>query len=179
VFATVWAIPLVAQLVPESARYWAIWILPVARLPEFLAGMLLARIVAEGKWPVLGVWPLAILAMFAYFASLWLPWNLRLVAGTAVPLALLVGAVGADDAADKPTPWRRPWLVRLGELAFAFFLVHQLALRVVVRLAGPADSAVMSMAVVVAAFCLALMGSWLLYRFVEVPGMHLLRRKHG
>jgi peptidoglycan/LPS O-acetylase OafA/YrhL len=56
VFATVWAIPLVAQLVPESARYWAIWILPVARLPEFLAGMLLARIVAEGKWPVLGVW---------------------------------------------------------------------------------------------------------------------------
>ncbi len=72
-FAATWAIPLAAQPLPEATRYWIIWILPLARLPEFVVGMLLARIVREGQAPWLRVPPLAVVAAGAYFGSALLP----------------------------------------------------------------------------------------------------------
>jgi peptidoglycan/LPS O-acetylase OafA/YrhL len=177
VFAVTWAIPLLALQVTDPARYWVVWIVPAARLPEFVAGMLLARIVRERGWPDASPWLFVGFAAAAYFCSSWLPIEFRLVAGTAVPLALLVAALGAADAARRPTPWRAPWLVRLGELAFGFYLVHDLAIRLMVKLSGsgPAGSATMAVAVTLAAFALALISSALLYRFVEIPGARLLR----
>src|SRR5262249_3750322 len=72
-FAAVWLVPLPVQLLPQSLHYWAIWILPIARLPEFIAGMLLARIVLDGRWRATRVWPLALLAAAAFIAVRWLP----------------------------------------------------------------------------------------------------------
>lgn len=171
----VWAVPVLASLLPADDRYWAIWIFPVARLPEFVAGMLLARIVREGRWPRLGVWPATALAAAAYLTSRFLPDDFRLVAGTAIPLALLVAAVGAADATGRPTPWRAGWMIWLGEVSFAFYLVHQLALRVVLKGSGVEHSAPTAIGIAVVALALALLGSWLLYRCVELPGMRLLR----
>jgi peptidoglycan/LPS O-acetylase OafA/YrhL len=177
--AAVWAVPLAALLLPQHDRYWAIWIFPVARLPEFVAGMLLARIVRDGRWPRIDVWLATVLAVAAYLASRWLPEDFRLVAGTAVPLALLIAAVGAADAAGRPTLWRSRTMVWLGEVSFAFYLVHQLVLRLVVKLADPTHSVLVGAGLAVAALALALLGSWLLHRCVELPGMRLLgpRRK--
>ena len=202
IFATTWAIPLAAQHLPGLAKYWVIWILPLSRLPEFVAGMLLARIVQTARWPSLGVAPLVVIAGAAYFASSLLPVDFRYVAATAAPLALLVAALGAADAAaanavdrahtsspanvadaakdasvdSRATPSRFRWMVRLGEYAFAFFLVHQLALRFVLKVAGPADSELAAMAVVLSAFAVAVLGSWLLHHFVELPAARLLTR---
>jgi peptidoglycan/LPS O-acetylase OafA/YrhL len=174
-FAVTWAVPLFALHLPEPLRYWAIWIMPAARLPEFVAGMLLARIVRERRWPDLPPRLFVMLAVATYIGSSWLPIEFGLVACTAVPLALLVAAVGASDAAERPTPWRSPWLVRLGELAFAFYLVHDLAIRLVVRVAGTGGSVGMGVSVALIAFALAFATSVVLYRLVEVPGARLLR----
>ncbi|MGN9910413.1 acyltransferase family protein [Phytohabitans sp. LJ34] len=173
----VWAVPLLAQILPAEHRYWAIWIFPLARTPEFLAGMLLARIVREGRWPRLGVWPATALAVVAYLTSRFLPDDFRLVAGTAIPLALLVAAVGAADAAGLATPWRSRWMIWLGEISFAFYLVHQLALRVVLKGSGVEHSSLAAIGVALGALVFAVAGSWLLYRCVELPGMRLLRPK--
>src|SRR6266511_676126 len=171
----IWLVPLATQPLATPYRYWAIWVFPVARLPEFVSGMLLARIVREARWPAsVGVWPATALTAGAYVGSRWLPLELRLVASMAVPLALLIGAIAAADASGRPTRWSWPWLLWLGQLSYAFYLVHHLVLRVVVRLAGSSHSAFTEAALAAAALALALCGSWLLYRCVERPARRLL-----
>jgi peptidoglycan/LPS O-acetylase OafA/YrhL len=172
--AVIWMIPLAVQPLPERYQYWAIWLFPVARLPEFVAGMLLARIVREGRWPAFGVLPATVFAAAAYIASGWLPGDLRIVAGTAIPLALLIAAVGAADAAGQPTPWRSRWAVWLGEISYAFYLLHLLVLRLFAKVAGTSHPVLVEIGFVLAALGVAVLGSWLLYVFVERPGMRLL-----
>jgi len=172
---TVWAVPLVAQTLPEEHQYWAIWLFPVARLPEFVAGMVLARIVREGRWPAVGVGPATAFAVVSYVASRWLPGDVRIVAGTAVSFAILIAAAAAADVDGRPTPWRSPRMVWLGEISYAFYLVHQLVLRLVSKVMGAAHTVVVEIGLALAAFLLALLASWLLYRAVEVPAMRALR----
>ncbi|MGE5831082.1 MAG: acyltransferase family protein [Micromonosporaceae bacterium] len=185
VLGLIWLIPVAAQLLPADDRYWAIWVLPVARLPEFVAGMILARIVSSGRWPALPVWPMVALAVIAYLLVRWLPVDFRLVAGTAVPLALLVAAVGAADAGDRGTPrrgdgigWIPPRAIRpaiwLGEISYAFYLVHQIVLRVLAKEAGTGHHPLAGLGLALVALAVAGAGSWLLYRWVEQPGMALI-----
>jgi len=176
--AVVWLIPLAVQPLPDRYHYWAIWLFPVARLPEFVAGMLLARIVQEGRWPagswLGGVWPATGLAAVTYIASGWFPDDIRIVAGTVAPLALLIAAVGAADAAGRPTPWRSRGAVFLGEISYAFYLIHLLVLRLFAKVFGASHSVTVEIGLVVLALGVAVIGSWLLYICVERPGMRLL-----
>jgi peptidoglycan/LPS O-acetylase OafA/YrhL len=173
----VWLVPFAAQLLPAGYRYWAIWVFPVARLPEFVAGMLLARIVHSGRWPAVPVWPVAALAVGAYLSVRWLPDNFRVVAGTAVPLALLVAAVGAADADGRGTPWATRWAVWLGEISYAFYLVHQIVLRVLAKETGTGHHLLAGAGLALGALAVAVAGSWLLYRCVELPGVALIGGK--
>jgi peptidoglycan/LPS O-acetylase OafA/YrhL len=170
----VWLVPVAAQLLPAADRYWAIWVFPPARLPEFVAGMLLARIVWSGRWPAVPVWSVVALAAAAYLSVRWLPGDFRLVAGTAVPLALLVASVGAADVDGRGTPWGNRWAVLLGEISYAFYLVHQIVLRVLVQETGTGHQPLVGLGLALVALAVAVAGSWLLYRCVELPGMALI-----
>jgi peptidoglycan/LPS O-acetylase OafA/YrhL len=172
--AVVWLIPLAVQPLPDRYHYWAIWLFPVARLPEFVAGMVLARIVRDGRWPAFGVWPATALAVVGYVASGALPDDLRIVAGTAIPLALLIAAVGAADAAGRPTPWSSRWAVWLGEISYAFYLIHLLVLRLFAKALGTSHNVFVEFGLVMLALGVAVVGSWLLYVCVERPGMRIL-----
>jgi peptidoglycan/LPS O-acetylase OafA/YrhL len=175
-FAVIWTMPLIAQALPPAHRYWFIWVFPLARLPEFLTGMLLARLVREGRWPAfLRVLPMFLLVAVAYVATGWLPEVVRLVAGMAVPLALLVGAIAAVDAAGGRNPWDKKWLRRLSALSYAFYIVHSLVLRVVLKVVGTDHSAVADIGIALGALVLTLVASWLLFTFVERPGRRYLR----
>jgi peptidoglycan/LPS O-acetylase OafA/YrhL len=178
VLGLTWLVPLIAQALPAADRYWFIWVFPVTRLPEFAAGMLLARIVREGRWPArLGLAPAMALAAAAYLTSRWLPADFRIVAGTVIPLALLVAAAAAADRSGAASPWRSATAVRLGELSYAFYLVHQLVLRLIAHALGVDHSAVAGLGVAVLALAAALAASWLLYERVENPALRLLLRR--
>jgi peptidoglycan/LPS O-acetylase OafA/YrhL len=134
------AMPFVAQIafhdgtnVPTlpvtNDRMWFVYTLPPVRWLEFLLGMVLARIVREGRWIRVGLWPATGLVLVAYVGASYLPYLYSLVAGAVVPLALLVPAAAAADLAGKPSPWRSPVWVWLGNVSFAFYMIHQLVIR--------------------------------------------------
>ncbi|WP_433306481.1 acyltransferase family protein [Actinoplanes sp. CA-030573] len=171
-FAAVCAMPLVALALPDDLHYWFVYVFPPVRMLEFVAGILLARIVQKGLWIRWGVLPAATLAIAAYFASGYLPLGFSYVAGTVVPLALLIPAVATSDLHPGRSILRTRTMIWLGEISFAFYLVHQLAIRIVDRALGDrewSDPAGMALSVVMLAVALA--GSWALYRIVEKPAM--------
>ncbi len=173
---TIWIIPLAVQVLPEQYRYWAVWVLPVARLPEFVVGMVLARIVLSGAWPRITIWHTVLLTAIAYGAARYVPGEARIVAATAVPLALLIAAVAASDAEGRVTFLRKRWAVFLGEISFAFYLVHHLCLRLLAKATGNDLPLLAEVGLALFALALTTALSWLLYRFVEVPAMRRFGR---
>jgi peptidoglycan/LPS O-acetylase OafA/YrhL len=176
----VWCMPLVTLGWSGSLAYWFIYVFPVTRMLEFCLGMVLARIVRRGQWIGVPVWAAGLLLIGVYAVVGYLPDTVGYVAATVVPLALLIPAVATADVAGRATIWRRPAMVRLGELSFAFYLVHQLAIRYAAKLLGsppPTGWPVARAAGTAVAMGLAaLAGSWLLYRYVEQPLMRRLSK---
>jgi peptidoglycan/LPS O-acetylase OafA/YrhL len=171
--AVIWLIPVAVRILPEDLHYWAIWVFPVSRLPEFVLGILLARVVRAGLWPNVGTVPFMVLAVAGYIASAWLPFGFRIVAGTAIPLALLIAAVAVADVRERPFPLRAKWAVWLGEVSYAFYLLHLLGLRLVAKVFGADHSTVVEIGLVLVTLGAAVFGSWLLYIWVERPGMRI------
>jgi peptidoglycan/LPS O-acetylase OafA/YrhL len=169
--ALIWLVPLAAQLLPESDRYWVIWLLPIARTPEFVTGMLLARVVRVGLWPTQAVGPVVAVAALGYVASTRLPMEIQHVAWPAVFFAAVIATAGAADAAGRPSVWGSRWAVWLGEISFAFYLVHLLVLESVLRITGIDHPLWMEAALVLGCLAVAVGASWLLHRSVELPGM--------
>ncbi|HEY3607871.1 MAG TPA: acyltransferase [Pseudonocardiaceae bacterium] len=178
------ALAAAAPLLPTQTPYptlgltdWSMWLVyqfPPARLPEFVLGILLARIVLTGQRLPFGIRG-ATLFVVVMGASLPLfPGTYRAVAVMALPLGLLIAASAANDVEG-----RRSWLasrlmIRLGELSFAFYLWHYLVIEAVRQWLGnpdytwpPAEALGIT-----ALLCMITLGlSWLLYQFVERPMM--------
>ncbi len=171
---SVWLVPLLTLPLSQPHRYWAIWVLPLSRLPEFVAGMLLARVVRAGRWPGVDWRAVALVAAACYVAAAHLPTGLRLVAGTVVPLALLIPALAATDLAGRHTVVAGRTAVYLGELSFAFYLVHELVLRALAKLVGVGHGQLAGTGLSLAALGTAVAASALLHHLVELPGMRLL-----
>src|SRR6202035_2689448 len=123
-------LPLV--LAPQHAAVddWRFYILPPARLVDFVVGMLLGiaflRRDPEAAWPLratsVEILAIAATALLIYASALF-PLSLRFAAGIMPAWALLISVFA----------WRRgaisrllehPVLVRLGEVSYAFYLVH-------------------------------------------------------
>lgn len=134
----IWVIPYLATLsdpgptsipgLPPDRQYWAIYLLPAARLPEFILGMLLARIVASGRRIPVGVGGGIALTFLAGLAANLLPLTYGLVGVWVVPLALTVAAGAVADVEGRRTFLSRRAMVWLGEISFAFYLWHLLVL---------------------------------------------------
>ncbi|HWS38261.1 MAG TPA: acyltransferase, partial [Actinoplanes sp.] len=87
-----------------------------------------------------------------------------------------LAAAAVGDVRRIRTPLAGPVLVKLGELSFAFYLVHLLVIRVVELVAGyhprwdaPAAAGLAALTVVVSLGC-----SWLLHTAVENPARRTL-----
>lgn len=162
---------------------WGLDFGPPARLLEFGLGILLARIVQTGRWVRLPVPVAALIAAAGYAVSLYLPAQWTFVAPYAVPLGLLIAAV-----ATREIKGRRSWLssrtmVWLGEISFAFYLVHFNLLFFLhgavsghLTTAGtpiplPAYGTFGAALFVVGALLAAVFLSWLLHTLVERPAM--------
>lgn len=156
-------------------QYWFTYFFPPSRLPEFVLGMVLARLVRNGFTPRLGVTIPTVAAVICFnTAFFFLPPLFVFVAASVVPVALVVVAAASMDLRGARSMWRTPLMVFLGEISFALYLVHPLVVELFNAWAGSAIRPVIgTIATIVLEIALCLLAAWLLHRTVERP---LMRR---
>ncbi|MBY8877270.1 acyltransferase family protein [Actinacidiphila acidipaludis] len=184
--ALVWLMPVIADaafhqgppvpgLPVSEDRMWFVYTLPPVRMLEFLLGIVLALIVEAGRWPRIGLRTASVLSLAGYVGSSYLPYLFGLVAGALVPLALLIPTAAVADIEGRPSPWRGPVAVWLGNVSFAFYMVHQLVIRWVHYALGATRSwdTPQALGVTALMFTVALALATLLYYAVELPLVRL------
>jgi peptidoglycan/LPS O-acetylase OafA/YrhL len=161
------------HFVPAGYQLWFTHTLPPLRLMEFVLGILAARLVILGRWPSIGLLPSAVLLIAAYVVSLQLPQVFAQTLVTIVPILLVIGAGAMADIQQGPGWLRGRVMVWLGEVSFAFYLVHLIVLMTVRKWVGPTTSFATGQAVLLLLGCVALttVVAWLLHAFVEKPVM--------
>lgn len=165
-------VPAIALSMPGHLEYWFVFVFPPVRALEFVLGMAMARVVQQKKWIGVGLWPASALFVAAYVGSWYLPASFPYVAGTVIPLALLIPAAAVADLTGAWSPWRSRWMVWLGTVSFAFYMVHQIVIRVSEKLL---DVHAFPLAAAAGMFGASMLAAWLLYRLVEVPAERLIR----
>lgn len=123
---------IVAQRVDgySSRVEWLFYVLPVTRLFEFIAGMLLYRAWRAGtgrSWATTGMEVFLVLVVLAIMFSLeWfaIPLVFRYQLAFLLPMAALI-LVFAHGRGGLSRMLRTPVLQRLGEASFALYLVHR------------------------------------------------------
>lgn len=160
-------------------QLWMVFFFPPVRCLEFVLGMLIARLVISGRWKVpIGIAPAAALGVVAYLIGLQLPIVYIFVSATVIPLALLIGAGAVADIEGKASPLRNRTAVWLGEISFAFYIVHHLILAYGHRAfgVGKAWETPAALLVLVSALAVTIVVAALMYSFVERPMMRRFAR---
>ncbi|SCG53398.1 acyltransferase family protein [Micromonospora humi] len=156
-------------------QIWFVYFLPPVRALEFVLGMVLARIVRAGRWPRIGLLPAAGIAVLGYGYVLSAPYLFATGGLASLWLVPLIAAGATADGRGRASVLRHPALVRLGELSFAFYLVHWMVVVAGAQVVGPERRfGPLGSALVVAALLgVALALAWALHEGVEMP---LVRR---
>lgn len=158
-------------------RFWLAYFFPPLRLFEFVLGMLMARILMTGQWIRLGVLPAFLFMAAGYAAARVVPFQYSLNAVIIVPIALLITAVAATDVAGTSSLLGSRTMVWLGEVSFAFYMVHlEVLYGARTLLHGHTFATPMALGVIVAEFGVALLLAWALHALVERP---IMRRWAG
>ncbi|MFJ1751246.1 acyltransferase family protein [Streptomyces sp. NPDC088116] len=187
------AIPSIGLLLPAHSplpwdpempelRYWFISMFPPVRLLEFVLGILMAQIVMRGRWA--GPKPLVCVALFAgtFAVSFLLPARLWPGVLTIPLIALLLGSVAARDVRGTGSWLGTRAMVRLGELTFAFYVIHYLVIQYGHRFLGGDQGyyrqwdTPAAVGLTVLAFAVGLGLAALLHFYVEKPVMRTFGR---
>ncbi|MGW7094435.1 acyltransferase family protein [Streptomyces sp. NPDC054874] len=179
--AVVPADPMIHPLSPASSlkAFYFIQIFPVSRVLEFLLGILLARVVMSGRWigaarPL----PASVLLLAGFFVAYQLPREYRLVAAMIVPVALFAGALAAADIAGRKSFLATRPMQWLGDISFAFFLVHWPVIMFFAKVFGQQRtySVTEFIAVALLDLTVSVVLAWLLTIGVERPLVRLLAK---
>lgn len=148
--------PLYGASIPQI---WAVYALPPVRFLEFALGMLAAR------------------AVTGYVVSLFLPIAWQMDAAYVLPVLVLVTAAAQDKT--PPGIFASRTAVRLGELSFAFYMVHDIVLTAARTVLGPDPlQPLAATGAVLATFAISLAAAYLMWRLVEVPANNALRSRN-
>jgi peptidoglycan/LPS O-acetylase OafA/YrhL len=171
--AMTWACAAAVFAIPHHADVWTTYIFPPVRLVDFVVGMLLGIAFLRGyrlpgsatAWEISAVAAVAaaVVAIPLMPAGLqYSLWPLPFWAALIAIVALRRGALSRLLS--------RPSFVRLGEISYAFYLVHLTALMVAAHiLPAPFASAV--------ALAASLGAAWLLHVYVERPLRAVIRAR--
>jgi peptidoglycan/LPS O-acetylase OafA/YrhL len=173
------ALPLVLSPAHQDTGlgFWAIYINPGYRLTEFVAGIALAGLLRAGVRIRVPVAAAMLLAAEAYLLVNAVPMYASRVAVTIIPFCLLIYVCAQADVAGGWTGLRHRRLIRLGQWSFAFYLVHQLVLRVVeIHVPGPLDGTAGRLALALLGYAAAIVIAYALFRLVEEPWERRIRR---
>lgn len=188
VFAAIWAVPVVADLLLPSSpplipgleysalQDWFLYTFPATRSLEFILGIILARILITGRWINVGLLPAVLLFPVFFVASLFLPGVYAISSSMMIlPLVLIIASGATADLQQKRTFMRNRVMVWLGDVSFALYMVHFLVIVYGADLLGfsQTEDAPLGLALfmIIPFLAVSLVLSWLLYRFVELPVM--------
>lgn len=180
--AAVWLMPVVADLaVPAEHRRWFVYIFPLTRMAEFALGIVVARLVRLDAWRGPGLLLATVIWAGNYLAVDWLPAQTRDTAGTVVATALIIPAAALADLRGTRSFWRDRLAVHLGEVSYAFFLVHLVVIVTAMQLIGRDTrwSAPYAVAITATLLLLSYVLAVLLHSYVELPAMRLLTRRRA
>jgi peptidoglycan/LPS O-acetylase OafA/YrhL len=154
-------------------QYWFSYMFPPPRLFEFALGMILARIVAAGLWPRIGLWPSAVLFAGGYWLANVAPPPYYFSATTIVPIAMLICAAASSDLRGDGSRLGSRTMVWLGNVSFAFYMVQVLVVFYGRRevLGAHTYGLVPALGLYLALFLANLLAAWLLHSLVEQPVM--------
>ncbi|MFD5654880.1 acyltransferase family protein [Streptomyces sp. NPDC127039] len=168
-------LPGIADGTYSFEQIWFVYFFPPVRVLEFVLGMLLALIVRAGRWPRISLAPAVAIAVAGYVVVSYVPYLFSVAGSAALWLAPLVAAAALADTGGHRSPLRGRVLVRLGEISFAFYMVHGLVVtyghKWLVQEASWSPAA--GLALALAAFAVSLALAHALFSWVESP---LVRR---
>ncbi|WP_051799037.1 acyltransferase family protein [Catenuloplanes japonicus] len=168
--------PLV-QFVPDHYHWWFTQMFPPVRSLEFWTGVLAGVLLTRRHWFGPGLWTSTAIFLAIYVAcSLWIPGSYHMALLT-VAYTVLIGGGAKADLSGARSPWRWPVLVWLGEVSFAFYLVHVALIGNVLRLldrGGKGWDPLPAAGVIIVSVAGSLFAAWLLFTLVEKPAMKLL-----
>jgi peptidoglycan/LPS O-acetylase OafA/YrhL len=189
--AAVFVIPFVAHALPGNGpvydngmtptEVWLVIHIPATRMLEFVLGIVMARIVMTGRRLPLGLGGAVALGVAAYWASTYLPSRFTSVAIMVLPLALLIAAAAAQDSEERPSLVSGRLWVWLGEISYAFYLLHFLVLMYARHLLGTRTlSSPVAFGLLAGCFLATVVVSALLHHLVERPMMaHFAGSRRG
>ncbi|MGW4463334.1 acyltransferase family protein [Micromonospora sp. NPDC004704] len=163
-------------LVPEADRWWFTQVFPLVRSLEFWMGVAAAELMVRGRWRGPNLKVATVIFLLTWVAATqWIRaelWTTLLAAA----YILVIAAAAEADVRGTWSPWRSRPMRWLGEVSFAYYLVHVFVVTSILRATnhqggfpgwqGPAAA--------VGFLLLNLVLAGLLYRFVETPMMRLL-----
>lgn len=152
------------------SQYWFGYLLPPVRVLDFALGILVARAVMTGRWRNIGMIASIVLLAGGYWLAESTPYLYGQSALFVIPAALLIAAAAVADRDGRHTIFNGRVMTWLGEISFAFYLMHFIVLaygRSLLgdRLFSPAATAGLLAAELVVSVAVA----WALYRLVERP----------
>jgi len=160
-----------------QGSFWFVYMFPPVRSLEFWLGVVTALLVQRKRWHGPGLWLATLIAVGVYYlnGTSFVPGNWHTVYFD-VACCLLIAAAAQADTRGAWSPWRWRPLVFLGEVSFAFYLVHVALIQNLMREWHPRGWSGAEPALIIPALLgVAILLAYLLYRFVELPFMRLLR----
>ncbi|MFF8287608.1 acyltransferase family protein [Streptomyces sp. NPDC016309] len=177
--------PAGALIADAATRTWALDYLPPTRTFQFLLGVVTGLAVARGWRPPVGLWPAVALVLGWHLALV--PWSAAVPDALwyspysasqllATPLfALLVAAAARADLDGRRTGLGGTWSLRLGHWSYAWYLIHEIAIRLWLGYAGKPDGPTATAAVWSLVLAVSLTASACAYHWVEHPLERRLR----
>ncbi|MFD0319289.1 acyltransferase family protein [Streptomyces flavalbus] len=152
---------------------WFGYAFPPPRLFEFVLGMILARIVAAGLWPRIGLLTSTALFCLGYWAALTVPDPYNFSLTTVVPIGMILCSAASSDLRGRNGLLGSRPMVWLGNVSFAFYLVQGIVVfygRPEVLGTRTYDT-LPAIGMLIVLFLANLLAAWLLYSLVEQPVM--------
>ncbi len=162
-----------SPLTPVSAtQFWFGYIFPVSRLPEFLLGAVLARLVLAGVRLPVNLAGAGLLVAVGYGVALVVPFAYSFTAAMVVPIGVLIMVAAGRDVDGRPSFLQTPRWQWLGEISFGFYLCQGVTIFYArMQLGDGTWSLPGALAVVAGLLGLTLLAGWALHALVERPAM--------
>lgn len=175
-----WVVPnkMMGAFPISQHHYWISYIFPPARIFEFLAGMFAARLLINGRAIMLSKTVSLALLVVTYIASMYIPYQFSMSVVFIIPICLLITSCAGDDLKIRKTVLNSPTSVWLGEISYAFYMVHFLVLFYFLNLtAGRKFNLAEGTELIAVALVLSIAFAAFLYKHFEVPMMKTILAK--